>query len=43
MQDHAWEPLKDLLEIPEEEWTFLSQTAIKKGKKPEAWKKGEFR
>jgi sugar phosphate isomerase/epimerase len=43
MQDHAWEPLKDLLEIPEEEWTFLSQTAIKKGKKPDAWKKGEFR
>ncbi|RLI96550.1 MAG: hypothetical protein DRO99_04250 [Candidatus Aenigmatarchaeota archaeon] len=43
MQDHAWEPLKDLLEIPEEEWTFLSQSAIKKGKKPDAWKKGEFR
>jgi hypothetical protein len=43
IQDHAWEPLKDLLEIPEEEWTFLSQTAIKKGKKPEVWKKGEFR
>lgn len=43
MQDHAWEPLKDLLDIPEEEWTFLSQTAIKKGKKPDIWKKGEFR
>ena len=43
MQDHAWEPLKDLLEIPEEEWTFLSQSAIKKGKKPDVWKKGEFR
>ncbi len=43
MQDHAWEPLKDMLEIPEEEWTMLSQAAIKKGKKAEVWKKGEFR
>jgi hypothetical protein len=43
MEDHAWEPLKDLLEIPEEEWSMLSQSAIKKGKKPEVWKKGEFR
>ena len=43
VQDHAWEPMKDLLEIPEEEWTMLSQTAIKKGKKPEIWKKGEAR
>jgi hypothetical protein len=43
VQDHAWEPLKDLLDMPEEEWTMLSQTAIKKGKKPEIWKKGEFR
>jgi len=43
IQDHTWEPMKDLLEIPEEEWTMLSQTAIKKGKKPEAWKRGEFR
>jgi len=32
-----------LLEIPEEEWTMLSQAAIKKGKKAEVWKKGEFR
>jgi len=43
VMDHAWEPLKDLLEMPEEDWTFLSQTAIKKGKRPEQWKKGEFR
>ncbi len=43
IQEHAWEPLKDMLDIPEEEWTFLSQTAIKKGKKPDTWKKGEFR
>ncbi len=43
IREHAWEPLKDLLEMPEEEWTMLSQAAIKKGKKPEAFKKGELR
>jgi sugar phosphate isomerase/epimerase len=43
IRDHAWEPLKDLLEMPEEEWTFLSQAAIKKGKRPEVWKRAEFR
>jgi sugar phosphate isomerase/epimerase len=43
MRDHAWEPMKDLLEIPEEEWTTLSQAAIKKGKRVEQWKRGEFR
>jgi len=43
VQDHAWEPLKDLLEAPDEEWSFLSQAAMKKGKKSEVWKKGEFR
>lgn len=43
VRDHAFEPMKDLLEIPEEEWTMLSQTAIKKGKRPEVWKKAEFR
>jgi hypothetical protein len=43
VRDHAYEPLKDLLEMPEEEWSMLSQTAIKKGKRPEQWKKGEFR
>ena len=43
IRDHAYEPLKDLLEMPEEEWTMLSQSAIRKGKRPEQWKKGEFR
>jgi endonuclease IV len=43
IRDHAWEPLKDLLEMPEEEWTMLSQAVIKKGRKPEVWKKAEFR
>ena len=43
IRDHAYEPLKDLIEMPEEEWTMLSQAAIKKGKRPEQWKKAEFR
>jgi len=43
IHDHAWEPMKDLLEISEEEWTMLSQAAIKKGKRAEQWKRGEFR
>jgi len=42
IQQHAWEPLKDMLETPDQEWTFLSQAAMKKGKKPETWKKSEF-
>jgi hypothetical protein len=43
IMDHAYDPLKDLLEMSEEDWTFLSQSAIKKGKRPEQWKKAEFR
>lgn len=43
IKDHAWDPMKDLLEIPEEEWSLLSQSAIKKGKRPEVWKRGEVR
>ncbi len=43
VMDHAYEPMKDLLEMPEEDWSFLSQSAIKKGKRPEQWKRGEFR
>ncbi len=43
VREHAWEPIKDLLEMPEEEWTFFSQAVIRKGRKPEAWKKAEFR
>jgi sugar phosphate isomerase/epimerase len=42
MMDHRFEPLKDLLETPEEEWTFLSQAAVKKGKQKE-FKKEEVR
>lgn len=43
IQDHAYEPLKDLLEISDEEWGILSSTAVKKGKRLEVWKKGELR
>lgn len=43
IQDHSTDPLKDLLEMPEEEWGVLSQAAIKKGKRPEVWKKAEMR
>ncbi|HLD77654.1 MAG TPA: hypothetical protein VJB16_01360, partial [archaeon] len=43
VRDKAYEPLKELLTMPEEEWTLLSQTAIQKGKKPETWKRAEFR
>lgn len=43
IRDHAVDPMKDLLEMPEEEWTMFSSAAMKKGKKPEAIKKGELR
>jgi hypothetical protein len=43
MREHMYEPMKDLLEMPEEEWGALSQTMIRAGKKPEIWKKGELR
>jgi len=43
IRDHMYEPLKDLLEMPDEEFTMLSSSVLKKGKKPEQWKKGEFR
>jgi len=43
IRDHAWEPLKDLMEMPDEEFTLLGQAAIKKGRRPEQWKKAEFR
>lgn len=42
MRDHRFDPLKDLLEIPEEEWGMLSTAATKKGKTKE-FKKEEMR
>jgi len=43
IKQHALDPLKGTLVVPEEEYTFLSSEAIKKGKKPEEWKKEEYR
>ena len=42
MRDHRFEPLKDLLEIPEEEWGLLSSAATRKGKTKE-FKKEEMK
>ncbi|MBN2042190.1 MAG: hypothetical protein JW754_00125 [Candidatus Aenigmarchaeota archaeon] len=42
MMDHRFEPLKDLLEVPEEEWGFLSSAATRKGKQKE-FRKEELR
>ncbi len=42
MMEKRFEPLKDLIEMPEEEWGLLSSTAAKKGKTKE-WKKEELR
>ncbi|RLJ05767.1 MAG: hypothetical protein DRP18_02325 [Candidatus Aenigmatarchaeota archaeon] len=42
IEDHLTEPLKDLLEVPEEEWGFLSSAAQRKGKLKE-WEKGKWR
>jgi len=43
VREHAYEPLKDLLEMPDEEFGMLSKTVLSRGKKPETWKKGELR
>jgi hypothetical protein len=40
---HAMDPLKGLLKIPEEEYTFLGRAAVEAGKRPEEWKREEYR
>ena len=42
MREHALDPLKGMLSIPEEEYTFLSKAAAEKGK-AELWKKERFK
>ncbi len=42
VRDHAWDPLQDLLTIPEEKHTFLSRAAVEKGKREE-WERRKFR
>jgi len=41
MMDHRFDVLKDLFEVPEEEWGLLSTAAVKKGRK-EIFKKEEL-
>ena len=43
IKQHFFDPLKGLLQVPEEEYTFLGRKTIEKGKKPEEWKKEELR
>ncbi len=42
IKQHALDPLKGLIAIPEEEHTFLSRTALEKGK-AEQWKREEMK
>jgi hypothetical protein len=43
VKEHFFDPLKGLLQVPEEEYTFLGSKAIEKGKRPEEWKREELR
>lgn len=43
IKEHYWDPLKGMLAVPEEEYTYLGKAAMDKGKKPDEWKKEEFR
>lgn len=40
--EHAFEPLKGMLQVPEEEHGFLGKTVIEKGK-GEEWRKEKYR
>ncbi len=42
VMDHTMDPIKDLMELPEEEWTFLSKVAREKGR-AESWKKAQHK
>jgi len=41
--EHARDPLRGLIVIPEETHTSLGRAALEKGKRPEEWKKEELR
>lgn len=43
IKEHALAPLKGMLVVPEEEYTFLSKAALEKGKRPEEWAKERYR
>jgi hypothetical protein len=40
--EHAYDPLKGMLQVPEEEHGFLSKAAVEKGK-TEEWRKEKYR
>ncbi|MCD6403048.1 MAG: hypothetical protein J7K98_01825 [Candidatus Aenigmarchaeota archaeon] len=40
--EHALDPLKGVITLPEETYTKLGKAALEKGKKPEEWKKEEL-
>ena len=42
MKEHFLDPLKGMIAVPEEEYTFLSKAATDKGK-AEVWKKEQYR
>jgi hypothetical protein len=42
IREHALDPLRGMLLVPEEEYTFLSSEAVKKGK-GEEWKKEKYK
>jgi hypothetical protein len=42
IRDHFMDPIKGMMVVPEEEYTFLSKAATEKGK-AELWKKEQFR
>jgi hypothetical protein len=42
MREHAWDPLHDVLAVPEEKHTFLSRAAVEKGKAAE-WERRKHR
>jgi hypothetical protein len=41
--EHARDPLRGLIVVPEETYTSLGKAALEKGKRPEEWKKEELR
>jgi hypothetical protein len=41
--EHALDPLKGVLAVPEEQYTYMGKAALEKGKRPEEWKKEELR
>lgn len=43
IKEHALEPLRGLITVPEEEHGVLGRAAIEKGKRPEEWAKERYR